>query len=64
VGSTGFQISAFAMRQSATATPAGTTIWKYNVDDIAVGTTFNDACAGQPTGTNSSTWGRVKVLYR
>jgi len=64
VGTTGFLLSALAMRESATITPAGSVLWKYNVDDVAVGTTFNDACAGQPTGTNSSTWGRVKVLYR
>lgn len=63
-------ISTVALRQSATsatlpASPsyAGTADWGFSVDDISVGTTFDDACPGV-TPTNTSTWGRVKTIYR
>lgn len=57
-GTTGFLISSVAMRQSATAS-----IFGFEVDDLGVGTTFGDAC-GQATPTNSTTWGRLKTIYR
>ncbi|OGF12960.1 MAG: hypothetical protein A2W00_08610 [Candidatus Eisenbacteria bacterium RBG_16_71_46] len=33
------------------------------IDNINCGTSFNDVCPN-PTPTNSTTWGRVKALYR
>jgi hypothetical protein len=64
-------VSGVGLRQSnaASALPAsppyaGTTDWNYSVDDLGVGTTFDDACNYGPTQTRSSTWGQVKTLYR
>lgn len=59
-GTAGTLISAFALRQSNTGTG---TVWKASVDNVGVGNTFDEACS-QITPTNTSTWGRVKVLYR
>lgn len=58
----GFQLTAFALRQSTSGT-GGTSNWLYDVDNIQVGTAFSDLCPS-PTGTNNSTWGRLKTLYR
>jgi hypothetical protein len=59
-GAAGTLISSFALRQSNTGTG---TLWKASVDNVGVGNTFDEACS-QITPTNTSTWGRVKVLYR
>jgi hypothetical protein len=59
-GVMGLQLQGFALRQSNTGTG---TAWTYQVDDLSVGTTFDDACPGA-TPTKSTTWGRVKSLYR
>jgi hypothetical protein len=60
----------FALRQSNAAATlpaspayAGTADWNFSVDNLGVGTTFDDACAAV-TPTHSNTWGQVKVLYR
>jgi len=53
-------VSAFALRQSSTGTG---TVWTFNVDNIMVGTTFDDLCPN-PTPTRQSTWGHVKSIYR
>ncbi len=60
-------LSAFALRESAsapTACPAGNFAWGYSVDNLGVGTTFDDACNFGPTPTSSVSWGRVKTIYR
>jgi uncharacterized protein (DUF2147 family) len=59
----GFQLSAFALRQSSSGIPSGTSNWGYNVDNIQVGTTFGDLCPS-PTPANATTWGRLKAIYR
>ena len=56
-GPTGTLISGFALRQSAGYGVA-------NIDDVGVGPTFEDACYVVPTPTSSSTWGKLKSLYR
>jgi hypothetical protein len=50
-------LGAFALRQS-------TGNWMYQVDDISVGTTFDETCKGLPTPVRTETWGRLKTLYR
>lgn len=62
--------STFAIRQSATAstlppTPAyvGSADWGFSIDNLGVGTTFDDACF-QFTPTQGRTWGQLKTLYR
>ena len=55
-----FGVSAFALRQSSTGTG---TAWRFNVDNIMVGSDFADLCPN-PTPTRSSTWGQVKSIYR
>jgi len=64
-------ISTVALRQSASASTlpaspsyAGSTDWGFSVDNIGVGTTFDDACASGPTPTHKSTWGQLKTIYR
>ena len=64
-------VSGVGLRQSATAStlpaaPAytGTTDWGFVVDNLGVGTTFDDACLSGPTPTNNTTWGRIKTIYR
>jgi hypothetical protein len=64
-------VSGFGLRQSATAStlpasPAytGTADWGFLVDNLGVGTTFNDACFQSVTPVRGATWGQVKVLYR
>ena len=61
-GTVGGVISSAAMRQSNAGT--GGVLFKYVVDDLGVGTTFSDACVSGPTDTKSSSWGRIKTLYR
>ena len=62
-------VQGFGLRQSnaASALPAGTfpgtADWNWVVDNLGVGTTFDDACA-RPTPTQRSTWGQVKSIYR
>jgi disulfide bond formation protein DsbB len=67
---TAVAVAGFGLRQSATsatlpASPsyAGTADWGFSVDNLGVGTTFDDACA-QLTPARTTTWGRVKTLYR
>lgn len=63
-------VSTFFLRQSASASsfPApgypGTADWGFSVDNIGVGTSFDEACVAGPTPVNNSTWGSVKSLYR
>ncbi len=63
-------VSTFFLRQSASAAtfPApgypGTVDWGFSVDNVGVGTTFDEACVAGPTPTNASTWGKLKSLYR
>jgi hypothetical protein len=65
-------VAGFGLRQSSTAStfPAtqvftGSTNIQYSVDNLGVGTTFNDACQQyQSTPAQRSTWGYVKSIYR
>ena len=61
-------VQGFGLRQSnsASALPAvftGTADWNWSVDNLGVGTTFDDACL-RPTPTQKSSWGAVKSMYR
>ena len=63
-------VSGFGLRQSATASTlppsppyVGDTDWGFSVDNLGVGTTFDDAC-NRATPTLKSTWGAVKGIYR
>ncbi len=58
-GTTGLVLAGFALRQSN----SGGTAWGYMVDNIQVGTTFDDTCP-HPTPVNSSSWGHIKTMYR
>lgn len=69
-GTTATQMVAVALRQSSTAagvpvgsTPTGNTNWTASVDNLGVGTTFDEACY-QVTPTRGVTWGQVKTIYR
>jgi hypothetical protein len=55
-GATGTNVSSFALRQTTGNT-------SQSVDNLQVGTTFDDTCPN-PTPTRGSTWGQVKTLYR
>ena len=64
-------VSGFGLRQSASASTlpaspsyAGTVDWGFSVDNLGVGTTFDDACSGGVTPTQKSTWGGLKTIYR
>ncbi len=57
-GGTGRGLAAYGFRQNAAVS------WMYKVDDLSVGTTFDETCGGQPTPASSSTWGRIKSIYR
>lgn len=64
-------VSGFGLRQSASASTlpaspsyAGTADWGFSVDNLGVGTTFDDACSGGVTPTQKSTWGGLKTIYR
>jgi hypothetical protein len=57
-------VEAFALRQSASGSPdAGTSNWTYVVDNLGVGTSFDDACF-QTTPARASTWGQLRSIYR
>jgi hypothetical protein len=61
-------VQGFGLRQSNSASSlpaefAGSTDWNWIVDNLGVGTTFDDACA-RPTPAMKSTWGQVKSMYR
>jgi len=61
-------VQGFGLRQSNAASTlpaefAGTADWNWVVDNLGVGTTFDDACARQ-TPTTKTTWGSVKAIYR
>lgn len=51
-----FAVEAFALRQFSGN-------WIGYVDDLGVGTSFEDACL-QPVPTQTSTWGELKGIYR
>jgi hypothetical protein len=58
-------VEKFGLRQGAAPTGySGSNNWVWQVDNIGVGTTFNDACASAPVPTNRGTWGLLKTLYR
>lgn len=50
-------LAAYGFRQS-------TANWSYTIDDLSVGTSFDEVCGGLPTPTSTSTWGRLKSIYR
>ena len=62
-------VSGFGLRQSNSASTLplgqfpGTIDWNWSVDNLGVGTTFDDACS-RPTPTQKSTWGSLKAAYR
>lgn len=63
-------VSGFGLRQSASASTlppspsyAGTADWGFSVDNVGVGTSFDEACF-QATPTKGATWGQLKTLYR
>ncbi len=61
-------VQGFGLRQSNAASTlpaefAGAADWNWIVDNLGVGTTFDDACS-RPTPTRSTTWGSVKAIYR
>lgn len=58
----GIAVVAFALRQSNTVAPAGSLLWKWDVDDLGVGTAFIDACE-IPVPVEQTTWGRIKSTY-
>jgi hypothetical protein len=65
-------VAGFGLRQSATAATlpasppyAGSADWGFSLDNLGVGTTFDDACTQyRSTPTTKSTWGAVKSIYR
>src|SRR4029077_14348833 len=58
-------VEKMAFREGAAPTGySGTNNWVWNVDNVGVGTTFSDACAGAPVPANHGTWGMLKTLYR
>jgi hypothetical protein len=69
LGTFSMAASTFALRQAtgnATVPPSqtlGTTNYAWSVDNLGVGTTFDDACF-QVTPNKGTTWGRVKSIYR
>lgn len=63
-------VSGFGLRESNSPSalppsPAyvGSADWGYSVDNLGVGTTFDDAC-NIPTPAQPTTWGGIKGLYR
>jgi hypothetical protein len=63
-------VSGFGLRQSNGAStlppsPAyvGTVDWNFIVDNLGVGSSFSDACE-IPTPVETSSWGRIKGVYR
>jgi len=73
-GASAVAVQGFGLRESSfastlPATPPyvtlGTTNIQVSVDNLGVGTTFNDACAQYlSTPATHSTWGQVKSIYR
>jgi hypothetical protein len=64
-------VSTVALRQSASASTlpaspsyAGTVDWGFSMDNLGVGSTFDEACALVATPTSGATWGRLKTIYR
>ena len=62
-------VNTFFLRQGAASTfPApgypGTGLWKWSVDNVGVGTTFDNACYSAPVPVKAATWGHLKALYR
>ena len=64
-------VSGFGLRQSATASTlppsppyTGNTDWGCIVDNVGVGTTFEEACTSGPTPTRRRTGGEVTTIYR
>ncbi len=65
-------VSGFGLRQSGTAStlppsPAypGTVNRGYSLDNLGVGTSFDDACFPyRVTPASQSTWGHLKLIYR
>ncbi len=63
-------VSGAGLRQSNAASTlpasfAGTADWNWSVDNLGVGSTFDDACVTYRTvPTQRSTWGAVKQIYR
>lgn len=53
----GLQLSAFAMRQNGSGQAS------FTVDNIEVAQTFDEACP-QPTPVETTSFGRIKALYR
>jgi hypothetical protein len=63
-------VSGFGLRQSNAASTlpasppyAGTADWGFSVDNLGIGSTFDDACY-QVTPTQRPTWGQIKTMYR
>ncbi|MFI5279210.1 MAG: hypothetical protein ACHQU1_01845 [Gemmatimonadales bacterium] len=65
-------VQGFGLRESGTASTlppspsyVGTADITYSLDNLGVGTTFDDACTQyRTTPTTKSTWGAVKSIYR
>lgn len=58
-------VQKFGLREGGPPTgQTGTANWQFQIDNVGVGTSFDDACASGPVPTNSNTWGRLKTLYR
>lgn len=61
---TGTVVSAFALRQgTTTGLPTQSPWWSFVVDNIGVGTTFDDACAASTIPVTPTTWTNMKALY-
>jgi hypothetical protein len=58
----GIAVVAYALRQSNTVAPAGSLLWKWDVDDLGCADTFIDACE-TPVAVEPTTWGRIKSTY-
>lgn len=56
-GAAGRGLAAYGLRQTSAN-------FTYEIDNLAVGTTFGETCGGQPTPSLGSTWGRIKTMYR
>lgn len=58
-------VEKFGFRQGATPSGfSGANNWVWQVDNLGVGSTFDEACAGAPVPTFNSTWGKLKTIYR
>jgi hypothetical protein len=63
-------VSGFGLRQSnspatlpASPSYTGTIDWNFSVDNVGVGTTFDDACQ-VAVPAQRATWGQIKGTYR